>query len=442
MAKDEVRDAAVYLLLRVFEQGAYIDAALDRTLKRRRISERGRKFLTQLVYGTVRHALLADHILIPLLRQPIEDLPRPIHAILRMGVFQALFINQTPFPVMVHTSVDLAKRHGHAGTAKLVNAVLKRVPQSLDALELPPGDTPEFASVRYSMPRWLVERWWEDVGADRALALCRAMNEPAPVTLRTNTLRIAPGELAEGLTKAGYPAESQTLVPEEITMAGGAPPVRAKLFRHGFCTVQDPAAMLGAHLLQPEAGQRVLDLCAAPGGKTTHAAERAGGDAAVAACDTHFNKLRRLQDHAGRLETPGVSVFCADGRQPPWRDGSFDRVLVDAPCSGLGTLRRRPDLKLRVRPESAAKLAELQTDLLRRAIALCKNGGLVVYGVCTLGPTETSDVVSRAVVGTPATPEDGPPWMEPWRTDTGTYETNPASDCLDGFFWTRLRVSS
>lgn len=442
MPKDEVRDAAVYLLLRVFEQGAYIDAALDRTLKRRRISERGRRFLTQLVYGTVRHALLADHILVPLLRQPITDLPRPIHAILRMGVFQALFINQTPFPVMVHTSVDLAKRHGHAGTAKLVNAVLKRVPQSAEEISLPPKDTPEFAAVRYSMPQWLVDRWWADFGAEKALALCRAMNEPAPVALRTNTLRIAPGDLAAGLAKAGYPAESRTPVPEEVTMLGGAPPIRAKLFRLGYCTVQDPAAMFGAHLLEPQPGQRVLDLCAAPGGKSTHLAEWAQGQAFVAACDTHLNKLRRLRDHAARLESPGLRIVCADGLHAPWPEAAFDRVLVDAPCSGLGTLRRRPDLKLRTQPDTAAKLAQLQEALLRRAIALCKNGGLVVYGVCTLGAGETRGAVEKATAGTAAHPEDGPQWMEQWRTGTGTYETNPAADGLDGFFWTRLRISS
>jgi 16S rRNA (cytosine967-C5)-methyltransferase len=262
------------------------------------------------------------------------------------------------------------------------------------------------------------------------------------MTLRTNTLRIVPAELAAGLTKAGYPAEGRTPVPEEITMLGGAPPVRAKLFRHGFCTVQDPAAMLGAHLLEPAPGQSVLDLCAAPGGKTTHLAELAEGKAAVVACDTHLNKLRRLRDHAARLETPGVGIVCADGREAPWPPGTFERVLVDAPCSGLGTLRRRPDLKLRAKPETSAKLAELQVALLRRAIALCKNGGLVVYGVCTLGDTETRDVIARATEDTCAGLEDGPSWMEQWRTRTGMYETAPAADGLDGFFWTRLRIRS
>ncbi|MCP4644771.1 MAG: 16S rRNA (cytosine(967)-C(5))-methyltransferase RsmB, partial [bacterium] len=181
MPVDAVRDGAIDVILRVFEKNAYLDVSLDKTLRRKKLKERGRRFLTHLAYGTVRHRLLSDHILTPLLHQPLEKLPKPILAVLRMGAFQALFCNQVTFPAMVHTSVDLAKKRGHAGTARLVNAVLKRVPQSLDEVTLPdPEREPvRHLSVRYSLPVWLVEQWHADFGADRARAMCEASDVPA-----------------------------------------------------------------------------------------------------------------------------------------------------------------------------------------------------------------------------------------------------------------------
>ncbi|MBN2310156.1 MAG: 16S rRNA (cytosine(967)-C(5))-methyltransferase RsmB, partial [Candidatus Hydrogenedentes bacterium] len=218
MPVDATRDAAIDVLLRVFERDAYLDVSLDKTLRRKDLPERGRRFLTQLVYGTVRHKLLCDHILTPLLRQPLDKLPPAIHVILRMGVFQALFCNQVTFPAMVHTSVDLAKKRGHAGTARLVNAVLKRAPQTLDSVTLPDpeADPVGYLRVRYSMPRWLVRTWLDEMGFERTRQWCELTDEPAPTTLRANGLCTTLDELIAGLAKAGCVAESRTCVPEEV----------------------------------------------------------------------------------------------------------------------------------------------------------------------------------------------------------------------------------
>ncbi|MBN2308724.1 MAG: RsmB/NOP family class I SAM-dependent RNA methyltransferase, partial [Candidatus Hydrogenedentes bacterium] len=214
--------------------------------------------------------------------------------------------------------------------------------------------------------------------------------------------------------------------------------LRTKLFGNGRFFIQDPASMLPAHLLEPEAGDRILDLCAAPGGKTTHLAELARGKAAIVALDRHLWRAGLIVENAQRLATPGIMVACADGTQPPVLPG-FDRVLVDAPCTGLGTLRRHPDLKWRVKREDPARLAETQRALLRSAVQLCKNAGVIVYSVCTLSSEETEGVVRSIVDEGAVVPEDGPEWLDQWKTETGKYRTRLDEGGLDGFFLTRLR---
>jgi len=439
---DAVRDAAVGVLLRVFEDGAFLDAALDKAVRRRKPSERGRRFLTQLVYGTTRHKLLCDHVLSSLVRQPLDDLPGPIRAILRMGVFQSLFCRQVTFPSMVHTSVDLAKRRGHAGTARLVNAVLRRAPQGVDEVDLPPPeDRARHLSVRFSVPEWLVAEWLASHGHATAESLCEAAASEAPVMLRTNTLKTTPAQLMAALGRTGCVAAQRTPIPEEVTLLSGPYPTRAKLFAQGHCFIQDGASMLPAHLLEPRPGNRVLDLCAAPGGKTTHIAALVQGQAAIVAMDVRPDKLRRVQENAERLGTPGIHLVAADGAQPPARPG-FDRVLVDAPCSGLGTLRRHPDLKWRTSPGDRERLTRCQVALLRSAVTLCKNGGVVVYSVCTFTPEETVGVVTTALDGGGVELEDGPEWLNPWKIETGQYRILPQEGGLDGYYLTRLRKVS
>jgi len=443
MPVDPVRDAAIDILLRVFEGGVHLDVALDKTLRRRTFAPRGRRFLTQLVYGAVRHKLLCDHVLAGLCHQPLDKLPAPILTILRMAVFQSLFCDQVTAPAMVHTSVDLAKRRGHAGTARLVNAVLRRAPASIETMSLPDPvqNRPLFLSLRYSIPLWMIQLWDEELGAAQAEALAQATNTPAPVTLRANTLKITPEELIKRLAKSRLNAAKQTDIPEEITVLEGIPPVQTKCFREGYFLLQDPASMLPAHLLEPRPGDQVLDLCAAPGGKATHLAELTGGNALIVAADVQAERLAAVRQNAQRLETPGIALVCADGSAPPLKP-VFDRVLVDAPCSGLGTLRRHPDLKWRMTPEAMVRLAGQQQALLRSGVRLCKNGGLIVYAVCTVSRQETQAVVQAVLDEGRLVPEDGPEWFNRWKIAQGQYRILPSDAGLDGFFLTRFRKVS
>lgn len=445
MPVDLVRDAAVDVLLRVLERDWYLDESLNKTLRRKggAFAPRGRRFLTQLVYGTVRHRMLCDHALARILTQPLEDLPPPIRTILRMGVFQSVFCNQVTFPAMVSTSVDLAKRRGHAGTARLVNAVLRRAPRNLEDILLPDPreDRAAYVSLRYSTPRWLVDRWLAELGAEEGEALCATMDDKAPVTLRVNTQRVSRDDCAARLEKLGYPTLPHPAIPEALISTGDKSPLFAKPFQEGAYILQDPASMLPPHLLEPQPGERVLDLCAAPGGKTTHLAQLANDEAFVLALDNIWRKGFAVHENIARLGLGSIRFVCADGTRPPVRPG-FDAVLIDAPCSGLGTLRRHPDLKYRVDEAAINRLAALQLELLRSAIALCKNGGRIVYSVCTFTPEETRRVVEQVIDSAPVVLEDGPEWMEPWRIDAGQYQTRPQDADLDAFFLTRFRKRS
>ena len=418
MPIDIVRDTAVSILLRVFTDSVPISDAVDRGLRRKhdRLSPRGRRFLTQLVYGTTRHALLADHVLAPLLHQPLDKLPVPIRVILRMGVFQALFLRSVTFPAMVHTSVDLAKKHGHTGTSRLVNAVLKRVPSSIDNVSLPDSasSSAEYLSVRYSLPMWIVSRWIKEHGNEGATALCAVSNEEAPRTIRVNALRTTRDELMERLVKSEILTQPHPIIPDLVEISDGPLPMDTKAFREGLFYVQDGASMLPPYLADPQRGERIADLCAAPGGKSTHFAALTANESLVVACDLDPRRMRRTR-------------------------GSFDYVLLDAPCTGLGTVRRRPDLKWRLQPEAPSRLAALQRELLRSAIGLCKNGGRIVYSVCTFTPEETFGVLESIKGDGAVAFEDGPPWMDSWKISPGQYRVLPSAGDLDGYFLARLR---
>ncbi len=445
MPADPVRDAAVDVLLRVFERGVHLDVSIDKTLRRRPdFAPRGRRFLAQLCYGAVRHRLLCDHVLSGICTQPLDKLPPAILVILRMAVFQGLFLSQVTRPAMVHTAVDLAQKRSHAGLARMVNAVLRRAPQSLDDVALPDPETQpvEFLRVRHSMPRWLVREWVEGHGVEKAAEFCAAVNTQAPAALRVNTLKTTPEKLAAMLQKQGISTVKATPVPEELTVVDGGNPVETRAFRDGLFMLQDPASLLPGHLMEPRPGEKVLDMCAAPGGKTTHMAQLAGGGAAIAAMDGDWRRLGMLVDNVDRLGLTGVFPLCGSGFKAPFADETFDRVLVDAPCSGLGTLRRHPDLKWRITPETSERLAGEQALLLREALRLCKNGGLVVYSVCTFARRETRGVVETVSVDGLCAAEDGPELLIPWKTAKGQYQTGPAGGALDGFFLTRFRKQS
>jgi 16S rRNA (cytosine967-C5)-methyltransferase len=380
------RRVAYAVIRRVFEQGAYADRALHGEARGLDARERGPAM--QLAYGTVQRKRSLDHVIEQLAR-PVDELDAPTLAALRLGLYQLAFLDNAAPHAVVGESVELAK--GHKGGHALVNAVLRRaVRDGIPAL--PSDDTPAGAAIAHSYPLWLVDLWWERFGPADTRALLRAGNEPGELALRVNTLVTTPREVAEALAPlATTPAGDE--LPEGLVVSGAFDAHAHALYRSGAYVTQSRAAMLVARTLDPQPGERVLDLCAAPGGKTTHLAALMGNDGEIVAVERHGKRAQALQRTCERLAATSITVRTADAAH--FTTGEpFDRVLVDPPCSGLGTLQGHPDLRWRMTPHDVEQLAAAQTQILAAATAALRPGGALVYATCTLSPAENEWIVA------------------------------------------------
>ncbi len=381
------RRVAYTVVRRVFEQGAYADRALHGEAQG--LEPRERALATRLVFGTVQRRGSLDWIITQLARPPAE-LDPPVTAALRLGLYQLLFLDGIAEHAAVDTSVELCKQAAPGGGFKLVNAVLRRAQR--ETPKLPSDETPAGAAVRHSYPRWLAERWFEELGPERARALMAAGNRPAELALRVNTLVAQPEEVAAAL---GVPTHAAPDLPEGLVVDGPFDAHGHPLWAQGAYMPQSRAAMHVARAVDPQPGERVLDLCAAPGGKTTHLAALMGGEGQVVAVERHAGRARALSETARRMGAANVRVEVGDARTRP-RTERFDRVLLDPPCSGLGTVQGHPDIRWRAAPDRTARMAAEQRELLEAAEALLVPRGRLVYSTCTLLRAENEDVAGAA----------------------------------------------
>jgi 16S rRNA (cytosine967-C5)-methyltransferase len=373
------RRAAFAVVRRVFEQGAYADRAFHKEAKD--LDRRERAFAMQLAFGTVQRKLSLDHMIEQLAR-PVDDLDEPTLAALRLGLYQLAFLDGGGMHAVVGESVELAKQ-GHGGGHKLVNAVLRRAARELP--RLPSDDTPAGAAIAHSYPRWLVDLWWQTYGGDEARALLRRGNEPAETALRANALLTTRDELAGQLPVKTHAAQDE--LPEGLVVDGPFDAHGHELWRAGAYATQSRAAMLVARTLDPQPGEHVLDLCAAPGGKTTHLSALMRAEGAIVAVERHAGRAQALQRTAERMRATNITVQVRDAARFATTD-RFDRVLVDPPCSGLGTLQSHPDLRWRTSPEAIETMAKAQAEILEAGARALRPGGTLVYSTCTLSPRE------------------------------------------------------
>src|SRR4051794_21082869 len=389
----------------------------------------------RLTFGTVQRVATLDHVIAVLAGRPPSKLDAPVRAALRLGVFQLTFLDRVPPHAAVGESVELAKRDAPRG-AGLVNAVLRRaVREARPLIARLPDATPAQAALRHSHPDWIAGLWFEALGPDAARALMSADNDPAEAALRANTLRIDPDALAERLP---VPSRRVEGLPEALVLDGPYDAFSAPEWREGLFMPQSRAAMAVGHALAPAPGDRVLDLCAAPGGKTTHLA--ALGAARVVAVEKHPGRADALRRTAERMGATAVEVRTADAAEPQEPE-AYDRVLVDPPCSDLGTLASRPDARWRKagRPEA---LAPLQAAILAAGAAAVKHGGTLVYSTCTISPIENERVVedflaAHADFRADDLTSEHPVWKHP--PMPYTLLTLPHRDGTDGFFVARFR---
>ncbi len=387
------RRVAFAVVRRVFEKDAYADRALHGEAKG--LDPRERALAMQLAYGTVQRKLTLDHF-VERLARPVEELDPPTLAALRLGLYQLVFLDGVAAHAAVGESVELAKG-GRGGGHKLVNAVLRTAARG-ELPELPPDDTPAGAAIAHSYPPWLVELWWEQFGAGETRALLRAGNARGELALRVNTLRSTPAEVAGALAALTPPVRARPAedeLPEGLVVEGAFDAHGHPLYAEGAYVAQSRAAMLVGRAVDPQPGERVLDLCAAPGGKTTHLAALMGDAGEVVAVERHAGRARALQRTAQRMGATAVRVVHADAARFV-ADEPFHRALVDPPCSGLGTLQGHPDLRWRMDPESIERLARGQANILAAARAAVRPGGRIVYATCTLSPAENEAVVAAS----------------------------------------------
>ncbi len=396
------RACAFAVLRRVFEHGAYADRALHAAATG--LESRDRALATQLVFGTVQRRGTLDHIAASLVERPLRRLEPPVLAGLRLGLFQVLYLAGVADHAAVNESVALIKRVSPGG-AGLANAVLRRAARERAGLLASLEDaTPAGAAVAHSVPLWLAELWWRELGADTARALLAAVNRPAESAVRVNSLRATVAEVEEAIAVETHVAAG---LPEGLVLEGAFDAHGSALWRQGAIMPQSRGSMLVARALAPAGGDSVLDLCAAPGAKTTHLAALGAGR--VVAVERHGGRARALAATCARMGAEAVEVVVRDAGLDPSPAGPrqlapqarYDGVLVDPPCSGLGTLQSRPDLRWHASPEAIGELSELQARILAAGASLLRPGGTLVYSVCTISRREGADVIERFLAAHP-----------------------------------------
>ena len=436
-AVSPARACAYTVIRRVFEQGAYADRAL--TAEAQALDPRDRALATAIAYGAVQRRRTLDHVAQRLSSRPPERLDPPVLAALRLGLFQLLYLGGVADYAAVDESVELAKRI-RPGAAGLVNAVLRRGAAEGRAIvaELDDAD-PTGAAILHSVPDWLAQLWWVELGAERARELLRGVNDPAESAIRANTLLSSAADAAAALPVPSHPAPG---LPDGLVVDAGFDAQGSDLWERGAIMPQSRGSMLVGHALAPVAGERVLDLCAAPGGKTTHIAALLEDQGEVVAVERHPGRAAALQRTCARMRATCVRVEVADAVQwsPDAAGGGFDRVLVDPPCSGLGTLQSRPDRRWRAALEAIDELADVQLRILAAGAAHVVPGGTLVYSVCTISRREGEMVIERFLREHPEFAlEDLAEQLPDWRdAAVGPYlQVLPSRDGTDGFFIAR-----
>jgi 16S rRNA (cytosine967-C5)-methyltransferase len=403
MGVSPARHIAYDVLRRVEAEGAYASDVLHESLDAR-VKPADAALATEIALGGLRWRRLLDCLLERHLTKPVEKLDLQIALALRMGIYQLRFLEKIPARAAVNESVELVKRARKTSAAGLVNAVLHKVAKeaSTPADTLLPPNLPALdrLAVLHSHPTWLAERWLARFGKAQTTALLEANNQKPRLTCVLNEPDRRQ-KVFDELERAGMRIEPGVLLGNAFAVSGGSPS-NTQAFRNGAISIQDEASQAVPLLLDVQPGDRVLDLCAAPGGKTAALARIAGSKGFVVSADRHAHRLRAMRAQFERLKLGGVHLVELDAEQPlPFRE-KFDRILVDAPCSGTGTLARHPEIRWRLRPEQLREFHEMQVRMMKRAIADLAPEGRLVYSTCSIEPEENEEVVAEALREAPS----------------------------------------
>lgn len=393
--RKNARDTALEVLLSVSAANAWSDGSLKRTIAKNGLDSRDAALCSRIAYGVIQNRAYLDYYIDLWCAQPARKLEPLILNILRIGAYQILFMDKVPHRAAVNEAVEMTKRHGRPKASGMVNAVLRKfVTNWLDLPPLPSGSVAETLSVRYSHPLWLVKRLVEILGEEEAEQYLASNNAIVPTTVQTNTMKTEPKKLENALQAAGAEVTPHPWLEGCFEVSGTGDLERMELFRDGMFTVQDAAARLVSTVAQCGEEDNVLDVCSAPGGKSFAIAIDRNDHGKIISCDIHPHKLKLIEKGAERLGLTSITTALADGREEhtAWL-GKADVVVADVPCSGLGIIRKKPDIRYK-KAEELANLPSIQRDILNNASRYVRDGGTLVYSTCTVLPEENEDVVA------------------------------------------------
>mgnify|MGYP001278402128 CR=1 FL=1 len=445
------RELAMDVLTRVEQEGAYSNLQLNAGLQRASLIREDAALATELVYGTIARLNTLDYFLRPFVSKGMDKLQPWVRSLLRMSLYQLMYLDRIPPHAVVNEAVNIAKSRGHQGISGMVNGVLRSVIRGKDDLILPEGLTPlERISLEQSHPRWLVKRWIKQYGEQTAEAICTANNEPPSISVRVNTTMISREKLLQDMTEQGMEVIPSPLTSEGILVKSGGNMALTDWYRDGFLSVQDESSMLVGEAVGSKPGMRILDCCAAPGGKSVHIAELMKDDGVVIANDQYPHKEKLIREQAERLGLASIETTVGDALNlgEKYAKASFDRILLDAPCSGLGVIRRKPDLKWTKTAADIEEIASLQYEMLEKISPLLRVGGILVYSTCTIEPQENEEMIRRFLDNHPefGHPVDEPSSWSELHKVTGSQgqgiQILPQHFRSDGFFIARMQRNS
>ncbi|MDQ1146757.1 16S rRNA (cytosine967-C5)-methyltransferase [Bacillus sp. SORGH_AS 510] len=393
--KKNVREIALDLLTTIEKNQSYSNLLLNTTIEKNELSAKDVGLLTELTYGTLQRKMALDFYLKPFIKDN-KKLADWIHHLLRLTLYQMVYLDRIPDRAAIYEAVDIAKKRGHKGIASLVNGVLRSIQREGLPSILEISDPNTRLAMETSHPEWLVTRWVNQFGYEKTKEMCE-INLTAPLqTARVNLTKISRDECVAILEEEGFQIEKSPIIPEAIRCLKGNLASTIP-FNYGLFTIQDESSMLATYALGVQPNEFVLDACAAPGGKSTHIAEKMNNTGEVISVDLHQHKVRLINDNARRLGLENIKTSVSDSRhlQDKFKNVQFDRILLDAPCSGLGVMRRKPDMKYTKTEKDLERLSEIQQDLLKSVTPLLKKGGTLVYSTCTVDKEENENTVKR-----------------------------------------------
>ncbi len=439
---ETAREIAVKVLNRIDRTDSYLDKVLDFELRYSELSRLDKSFLTELVNGTVRWKLRIDYVISQFYRGDYAKLDVNIKNAIRIAMYQIMFLERVPQSAAVNEAVEFVKKLRGQFLANLVNAILRTSIRKLDSVEYPSieDDPIKALSIVHSFPIWLVRRFVNRFGVYETEQLLTSLNERPRLSVRVNPKKISVAELASSFENKGLKVTKGRFIPNFFCVEGLSRIGELESFRSGQFTVQDESAGLVSRLLDPKPAERILDMCAAPGGKTTHILELTGGEADLTAVEKYENRARLIRDAVDRMGYSQIKIVVADAGM--YSDAVlFDKILIDAPCTGFGVMKKKPDSKWKREPEDIELLNQIQTNIMENAVKLLKPNGVIVYSTCTIEPAENQEIVQAFLTRHPEfTLEPANGFVDrSLVSKEGYIETLPHRNDMDGSFAARLR---